>query len=162
MVHKQAMFLLIFLFMSAENWGELQSEEISGSLMKLENRNELMGKKPLLLFLLKRKRHIKIIISRPLLFPLKYLYLMRSGRGNVQKSQRLANNNVTDSSNKQGNPTVHGIGYIETEDYVKRFLFTMFPDLKDKDAHWFVKLITKDVVKEMKRLDGKERRKHGR
>merc|ERR1712136_185349 len=124
MVHKQAIFLLIFLFMSSENWGESQSEEISGSLMKLENRNEHMG------------------------------------RGNVQKSQRLANNNVTDSSNKQGNPTVHGIGYIETEDYVKRFLFTMFPDLKDKDAHWFVKLITKDVVKEMKRLDGKERRKH--
>ena len=60
MVHKQAIFLLISLFMSAQNWGESQFVEISGSPMKLENGNEHTGKKRVLLFLLKRKRLIKI------------------------------------------------------------------------------------------------------
>ena len=87
---------------------------------------------------------------------------MRSGRGNVQISKTLANTNVIESSDKQGNPNVHGLGSTDMEDYVKRFLFAFFPDLKDKDAHWFVKLITEDVVKEMKKLDGKQRRKHSR
>ena len=85
---------------------------------------------------------------------------MRPGTGNVQKSKRLTNSRVFESSEKQGSPTAHGMASDETEDYVKRFIFTLFPDLKGKDAHWFVKLITEDVVKEMKKQEGEERRKH--
>ena len=47
-------------------------------------------------------------------------------------------------------------------DSIKRFLFTLFPDLKGKDAHWFVKLITDDVVKEIKKQNGEEGRKYVR
>merc|ERR1711963_937482 len=82
------------------------------------------------------------------------------GRGNAQNSIRLTNTKFIESSDKQGSPTAHGTGSNETEDYVKRFLFTLFPDLKGKDAHWFVKLITDDVVKEIKKQNEEERRKH--
>ena len=74
----------------------------------------------------------------------------------------MTNTKVIESSDKQGSPTAHGMESNETEDYVKRFLFTLFPDLKGKDAHWFVKLITEDVIKEMKKQDGDKRRKHDR
>lgn len=97
-----------------------------------------------------------------MVFLLTYLYLIRTGREHVQKTERLTDTEVIESSDIPESPTAQGMGSNETEDYVKRFLFTLFPDLKGKDAHWFVKLITEDVVKEIKKLDGEERRKHER